>query len=93
MNCWDCAHLGRCQRASKRVKSCSAYRPYDYNEKGVSFENVAKLLGISARTLYRRLKQDESAVLEALQEKGKTFQIIRTEKGVRAFKENKGDEK
>lgn len=93
MNCWDCARLGRCQRASKRIKKCSRYQLYDYSEHIISFFDVAKILGISERTLYRRLKTNENAVLRSLKEKGKTFQIIRTEKGVRVFKENKGDEK
>lgn len=87
MNCWDCAHLGRCQRASKRVKRCSLYRDYNYNEKGVSFEDVAKILGISARTLHRRLKQDEDAVLAELKERGRTFILEQTAFGLKRFKE------
>lgn len=87
MNCWDCARLGRCQRASKRVKSCSLYRDYNYNEKAVSFEDVAKILGISARTLHRRLKQDEAAVLAELKERGRTFILEQTAFGLKRFKE------
>lgn len=90
MNCWDCARLGRCQRASKRVKRCSLYRDYNYNEKGVSFEDVAKILGISARTLHRRLNENETAVLTSLKKKGKNFTIVKSEKyNIRTFYEVK----
>lgn len=87
MNCWDCAHLGRCQRASKRVKICSAYRDYNYNEKGVPYEDVAKILGICKRTLSRRLKQDEKAVLAELKERWRTFILEQTAFGLKRFKE------
>lgn len=80
-------------KSKQENKKCSRYQLYDYSEHIISFFDVAKILGISERTLYRRLKRNENAVLRKLKEKGKTFQIIRTEKGVRVFKENKGDEK
>lgn len=76
MNCWDCAHLGRCQHASKRVKSCKYFKDYTYAERFVTNEEVAKILGISVRTLLRRLNKSRASVLMALKECGRQFSIV-----------------
>ena len=76
MNCWDCAHLGRCQRASKRVKSCKYFKDYTYAERFVTNKEVAKILGISVRTLLRRLHKSRASVLMALREQGRKFSIV-----------------
>lgn len=76
MNCWDCAHLGRCQHASKRVKSCKFFKDYTYAERFVTHEEVAKILGISVRTLERRLNKSRGDILMALRERGRQFSIV-----------------
>lgn len=76
MNCWDCAHLGRCQHASKRVKSCKYFKDYTYAERFVTNKEVAKILGISVRTLLRRLNKGRGDILMALKERGRQFSIV-----------------
>ena len=76
MNCWDCAHLGRCQHASKRVKSCKYFKDYTYAERFVTNKDVAKILGISVRTLLRRLNKSRGDILMALRERGRQFSIV-----------------
>ena len=76
MNCWDCAHLGRCQHASKRVKSCSFFKDYTYAERFVTNKEVAKILGISVRTLERRLNKSRGDIIMALKERGRQFSIV-----------------
>lgn len=76
MNCWDCAHLGRCQHASKRVKSCKYFKDYTYAERFVTNKEVAKILGISVRTLLRRMNKSRAKVLMALKERGRQFSIV-----------------
>ena len=71
MNCSDCAHLGRCQHASKRVKSCKYFKDYTYAERFVTNEEIAKILGISVRTLLRRLNKSRGDILMALKERGR----------------------
>ena len=76
MKCWDCAHLGRCQHASKRVKSCKYFKDYTYAERFVTNKEVAKILGISVRTLQRRMNKSRASVLMALKERGRQFSIV-----------------
>lgn len=76
MNCWDCAHLGRCQHASKRVKSCKYFKDYTYAERFVTNEEIAKILGISVKTLQRRLNKSRGDILMALKEQGRKFSIV-----------------
>ena len=76
MNCWDCAHLGRCQHASKRVKSCKYFKDYTYAERFVTNKEVAKILGISVRTLERRLNKSRGDIIMALKERGRKFSIV-----------------
>lgn len=76
MNCWDCVHLGRCQHASKRVKSCKYFKDYTYAERFVTNKEVAKILGISVRTLLRRLNKGRGDILMALKERGRQFSIV-----------------
>lgn len=76
MNCWDCAHLGRCQHASKRVKSCKYFKDYTYAERFVTNKEVAKILGISVKTLQRRLNKSRGDILMALRERGRQFSIV-----------------
>lgn len=85
MKCWDCAFLGRCQRASGRIKACRMFREYSYKAISVSFEEVAKILGISVRTLLRRMKKSESAVLAELKAKGKIYRIEKQDQQRRMF--------
>ena len=88
--CWDCAFLGRCHRASGRIKSCKMFKFYEYREKAIAFEDVAKILGISVRTLFRRMKKSESAVLAALKAKGKIYRIEKQDQQRRMFFEVQG---
>lgn len=83
--CWDCAFLGRCQRASGRIKSCKIFKAYEYRDKAIAFDEVAKILGISERTLFRRMKKSESAVLAELKAKGKIYRIEKEDRQRRMF--------
>ena len=76
MNCWDCAHLGRCQHASKRVKTCKFFKDYTYAERFVTNKEIAKILGISVRTLERRLNKSRGDIIMALKERGRQFSIV-----------------
>ena len=70
LKCWDCKHLGKCQK----LKPCKAFRRYNYPTVGAPAREytetkVAELCGISRGTLSRRLRLNETATLAMVRER------------------------
>ena len=59
IKCWDCLHLGKCMDYNKH--GCDKFVTWK-----MSYDKVANLCKISARTLYRYFAKDEKETLATI---------------------------